>query len=71
MGRNIPIAEVKVTQIICNVTEYAASAVKSVDTAFVLVVEYFNSGLMSFEPLIEKWIVSVILKVGKRSLGCH
>ena len=55
-------AEVRLTQISAQLSNWSAKRLE-LETNMVLLVEYFNSSIMSFEPLVEKWPVGFTLKV--------
>jgi hypothetical protein len=62
MGRALPIAEIRITQISAQLSNWSAKKFE-LETNLVLLVEYFNSSIMAFEPLIEKWPIGFTLKV--------
>jgi hypothetical protein len=66
MGRNIPISEIKGTQLVAKMVSKKLKGKTpevTLDLNTNLVVEYFNSGIMAFEPLIETWTFSLFIKV--------
>ncbi len=67
MGRALPIAEIRLTQIAGHASNWSQKKL-DLQASMILGVEYFNSGIMSFEPLIEKWPFTITLKVRRSGL---
>lgn len=62
MGRALPMAEIRITQLSAQISNWSAKCLE-LETNLVLLVEYFNSSIMAFEPLIEKWPLCLTMKV--------
>lgn len=62
MGRALPMAEIRITQISAQISNWSAKRLE-LEVNAALLVEYFNSSIMAFEPLIEKWPLCLTLQV--------